>query len=201
MAEQEIFYNFVILTWWWGHSDVIFENNKDDNGIPFQKVVELLFQSGEKYGIKIGLHLEPYSGRTAKTVVEDIKVCLTPISPQFQSLFTEFSPSIHPFRKTFLDSAERFRTFRDICTWPRNISSDILYLWFLSNKTRRLVSRIFKNSRYRMGCLYCWTYCWRKRDQPKRLVSNGSSGPDGLFDWVGRTALRSLIKWIILRPF
>jgi len=48
----------------------------DDNGIPFQKVVELLFQSGEKYGIKIGLHLEPYSGRTAKTVVEDIKTAL-----------------------------------------------------------------------------------------------------------------------------
>ena len=29
---------------------------------------------------------------------------------------------------------------------------------------------------------------------PKRLVSNGSSGPDGLFDWVRWAALRSLIK-------
>ena len=51
------------------------EIDQDDNGIPFQKVIELLFQSGEKYGIKIGLHLEPYSGRTAKSVVDDIKVC------------------------------------------------------------------------------------------------------------------------------
>lgn len=92
MAEQENFHCYLSLL----PNDVIFENSKDDNGIPFQKVVELLFESGEKYGIKIGLHLEPYSGRTAKTVVEDIKVCFTPISLKFHPNYASFQ-SIYPF--------------------------------------------------------------------------------------------------------
>ena len=36
----------------------------------------LIFQRAQIYGIKIGFHLEPYQGRTASTVVEDIKVAL-----------------------------------------------------------------------------------------------------------------------------
>ena len=52
------------------------KERSDQNGRPFQHTIRLLFQRAKEYGLKIGLHMEPYEGRTAASVVEDIKEAL-----------------------------------------------------------------------------------------------------------------------------
>jgi len=51
----------VIVSSWWGR-----RSNEE-------KAVPLLLEVGERYGIKVAFHLEPYGGRTAKTLVSDVK--------------------------------------------------------------------------------------------------------------------------------
>jgi hypothetical protein len=51
----------VAISSWWGRNDY-----RDD-------VVPLLLVMGERYGIKIAFHIEPYPGRTAERVVEDVR--------------------------------------------------------------------------------------------------------------------------------
>jgi len=51
----------VIVSSWWGRQ------SREEKAVP------LLLEMGERYGIKIAFHLEPYSGRTATTLVSDVK--------------------------------------------------------------------------------------------------------------------------------
>jgi len=51
----------VIVTSWWGQ-----QSNED-------RVVPLLLEMGERYGIKVAFHLEPYVGRNADTLLSDVK--------------------------------------------------------------------------------------------------------------------------------
>ena len=51
----------VIITSWWG------QGSRED------EVVPLLLKAAEKYEIKVAFHIEPYSGRTAETLVGDIR--------------------------------------------------------------------------------------------------------------------------------
>ena len=50
------------------------DERHDDNGEPILDNIRLLFKRAKIFGTKIGLHLEPYDGRTALSVVDDIKV-------------------------------------------------------------------------------------------------------------------------------
>jgi glycoprotein endo-alpha-1,2-mannosidase len=51
----------VIVSSWWGRRSIE------------EKAVPLLLEMGERYGIKVAFHLEPYGGRTARTLVSDVE--------------------------------------------------------------------------------------------------------------------------------
>ena len=51
----------VIVSSWWGRRSI------EEQAVP------LLLEMGERYGIKVAFHLEPYGGRTATTLVSDVK--------------------------------------------------------------------------------------------------------------------------------
>ncbi len=51
----------VIISSWWGQ-----RSNED-------KAVPLLLEMGERYGIQVAFHVEPYSGRTVTTLVSDVE--------------------------------------------------------------------------------------------------------------------------------
>jgi glycoprotein endo-alpha-1,2-mannosidase len=51
----------VIISSWWGQ------------GSNENQVVPLVLQMAERYGIKVAFHIEPYSGRTAESLVNDVK--------------------------------------------------------------------------------------------------------------------------------
>jgi len=51
----------VIISSWWG------QRSNEDRAVP------LLLEMGERYGIKVAFHVEPYSERTATTLVSDVK--------------------------------------------------------------------------------------------------------------------------------
>ncbi|HNR02011.1 MAG TPA: hypothetical protein PKK59_05715 [Anaerolineaceae bacterium] len=51
----------VAITSWWGPG-----SNTD-------KVVPLLLEMGERYGVKVAFHIEPYGGRTAQRLLSDVK--------------------------------------------------------------------------------------------------------------------------------
>jgi hypothetical protein len=51
----------VIVSSWWGRLSIE------------EKAVPLLLEMGKRYGIKVAFHLEPYGGRTAITLVSDVK--------------------------------------------------------------------------------------------------------------------------------
>ncbi len=51
----------VIISSWWG------QGTREDRAVP------LLLEQGERYGIKVALHIEPYDGRTARGLFEDIR--------------------------------------------------------------------------------------------------------------------------------
>ena len=50
----------VIITSWWG------QGSRED------KVVPLLLETAQKYGIKVAFHIEPYQGRTESSLISDI---------------------------------------------------------------------------------------------------------------------------------
>lgn len=50
----------VIITSWWG------QGSRTDQAVP------VLLELAERYGMKVAFHIEPYSGRTAEGLVEDI---------------------------------------------------------------------------------------------------------------------------------
>lgn len=78
----------VIITSWWGPG-----SNED-------KAVPLLLQMAGRYGIKVTFHIEPYSGRTANKLVDDIKYLYQQYGSDpafFRSTATSrYSPSIQP---------------------------------------------------------------------------------------------------------
>ncbi|MCJ7622145.1 MAG: hypothetical protein MUO76_01485, partial [Anaerolineaceae bacterium] len=51
----------VIISSWWG------QGSRED------QAVQLLLESAERYGIQVAFHLEPYGGRTAARLVDDIQ--------------------------------------------------------------------------------------------------------------------------------
>jgi hypothetical protein len=51
----------VIVSSWWG------QGSREDRAIP------VLLEAGERYGIKVTFHIEPYSGRTATRLVRDVQ--------------------------------------------------------------------------------------------------------------------------------
>ena len=51
----------LIISSWWGRTSIE------------EKAVPLLLEMGERYGIKIAFHLEPYGGRTADRLVRDVQ--------------------------------------------------------------------------------------------------------------------------------
>lgn len=51
----------VIISSWWG------QGSNEDQAVP------ILLELGEQYGIKVAFHIEPYPGRTAESIVDDIK--------------------------------------------------------------------------------------------------------------------------------
>ncbi len=51
----------VIITSWWGRPSI------EEDAVP------LLLEMGERYGIQLAFHLEPYGGRTATTLVSDVQ--------------------------------------------------------------------------------------------------------------------------------
>src|SRR5215207_9628030 len=51
----------VIITSWWGPGSVV------------DKAVPLLMQTAERYEIKVAFHIEPYNGRTAESLVNDVQ--------------------------------------------------------------------------------------------------------------------------------
>jgi len=51
----------IMISSWWG------EGSREDQAVP------LLLKIAEQYGIKVAFHIEPYSGRTAESLVNDIK--------------------------------------------------------------------------------------------------------------------------------
>src|SRR5215213_3203108 len=67
----------VIISSWWG------QDSKED------RVVPLLLQTAEKYGIKVAFHVEPYKGRTPENLVSDI-----------QYLYEQYGSSPAFFRST-----------------------------------------------------------------------------------------------------
>jgi len=51
----------VIVSSWWGRRSI------EEQAVP------LLLEIGQRYGIKVAFHIEPYGGRTAESLVSDIK--------------------------------------------------------------------------------------------------------------------------------
>ena len=51
----------VIISSWWG------QGSREDRAVP------LLLEIAEEYGIKVAFHIEPYGGRTANRLLDDVK--------------------------------------------------------------------------------------------------------------------------------
>lgn len=45
----------------------------DDNGVPVDGLIPILLDHADKYSLKVALHSEPYEGRSAASVLKDIK--------------------------------------------------------------------------------------------------------------------------------
>jgi glycoprotein endo-alpha-1,2-mannosidase len=88
----------VIVASWWGPGDYT------------DMVIPVLLEEGERYGIKVAFHLEPRDGRSAASVVEDIKY-----------LYDHYG-----------DSPAFFRT--DVPTkWSQAKSKGLFFLWAAEN--------------------------------------------------------------------
>jgi hypothetical protein len=78
----------VIISSWWG------QDSKED------RVVPLLLQTAEPYGIKVAFHIEPYKGRTPESLVSDIQYLYERYgsSPSFfrSTATSRYSPSDQP---------------------------------------------------------------------------------------------------------
>lgn len=85
----------IIVSSWWGRS------SWEDNAVP------LLLDIAEAYGIKIAFHIEPYGGRTATSLVNDIKY-----------LYSKYG-----------DHPSFFRTTASSRWSPDNRPKGLFYLW------------------------------------------------------------------------
>jgi glycoprotein endo-alpha-1,2-mannosidase len=78
----------VIITSWWG------QGSRED------RVVPLLLETAEQYGIKVAFHIEPYNGRTAESLLSDIKYIYEQYgsNPAFflSTATSRYSPSDRP---------------------------------------------------------------------------------------------------------
>ncbi len=78
----------VIIVSWWG------KDSSDEKAVP------LIMQIAAKYGIKVAFHIEPYNGRSANGLVDDIKFLYQQYgsSPAFfqSTATTTYSPSKDP---------------------------------------------------------------------------------------------------------
>ena len=54
---------------WWGRPDI---TKGDSQGVSTDEMFQMLLDVGEKTGVKVAFHLEPYEGRSASSVREDI---------------------------------------------------------------------------------------------------------------------------------
>jgi hypothetical protein len=88
----------VIITSWWG------QGSRED------RVVPLLLQTAEGYGIKVAFHIEPYHGRTGASLVSDIQYLYKQYgsSPAFfrSTASSRYSPDGQPKGMFFLWSIE-----------------------------------------------------------------------------------------------
>lgn len=84
----------VAISSWWGRGDY-----RDE-------VVPLLLEMGERYGIRIAIHIEPYEGRTAERVVEDVRY-----------LYERYGDSLALYRTTAPT------------TWTGEGSKGVFFLW------------------------------------------------------------------------
>jgi glycoprotein endo-alpha-1,2-mannosidase len=88
----------VIISSWWG------QGSNEDQAVP------LILQMAERYGIKVAFHIEPYSGRTAESLVSDIKYIYKKYgnSPAFfrSNASSRYSPGDQPKGMFFVWSIE-----------------------------------------------------------------------------------------------
>jgi len=90
----------VIITSWWG------QGSREDQAVP------LLLQMAERYGIKVAFHIEPYSGRTAESLISDIEY-----------LYKQYGASPAFFRST---ATSRY----SLGTQPKGI----FFVWSIENQ-------------------------------------------------------------------
>ncbi|MFN8384780.1 MAG: hypothetical protein U0V02_22795 [Anaerolineales bacterium] len=92
----------VIITSWWG------QGSNEDGAMP------LVLEMAEKYGIKVAFHIEPYGGRTAESLIDDIRYIYEKYgsSPAFfrSTASSSYSPGNQPKGIFFLWSIE-FKEF------------------------------------------------------------------------------------------
>jgi glycoprotein endo-alpha-1,2-mannosidase len=78
----------IIVTSWWGQGSL------EDQAVP------LLLDTGETYGIKVAFHIENYDGRTASSLVDDIKYLYSQYGdhPAFfrTNATSRWSPEVRP---------------------------------------------------------------------------------------------------------
>jgi glycoprotein endo-alpha-1,2-mannosidase len=88
----------VIISSWWG------QGSKEDQAVP------LILKMAERYGIKVTFHIEPYSGRTAEGLVNDVKYLYKKYgnSPAFfrSNASSRYSPGDKPKGMFFVWSIE-----------------------------------------------------------------------------------------------
>ncbi len=89
----------VIISSWWG------QGSREDQEVP------ILLKTGEQYGIKIAFHIEPYRGRTAQRLVDDIQYIANRYGshPAFYRTIatTRWNPGNHPKGLYFVWLIER----------------------------------------------------------------------------------------------
>jgi sugar phosphate isomerase/epimerase len=59
--------DYVVVVTWWGRG------GKDGEGMDTDALMARLFDVAEETGTMLAFHVEPYQGRTARTVLDDIK--------------------------------------------------------------------------------------------------------------------------------
>ena len=90
----------VIIVTWWG------QGSREEEPIP------LILQMAQRYGIKVTFHIEPYNGRTANGLLEDVKYLYKKYgsNPAFflSTATSRYSPGNQPKPMFFVwDSSER----------------------------------------------------------------------------------------------
>jgi hypothetical protein len=89
----------VIISSWWG------QGSNEDQAVP------ILLELGEQYGIKVAFHIEPYPGRTAESIVDDIKY-----------IYAQYG-----------DSPAFFRTAKTSRWNPGNSEKGLFFIWSIGS--------------------------------------------------------------------